>query len=246
MQELPTQGYLAGKYLDYQARYRKEMRKSDGTLLTLVREMLEQYFPGRTDIRLADIGCSTGNFLFHLRQAEPQLRLYGRDIYPEAIAACQAVPELSGIDFGIWDVREPSRERFDILVLNALLHFFKEEELCNVMANLADSLLPGGVLLAFAWLNPFEQEIHIREFSAAHPNGAILNIHSYALIARLLAKNGFEPPRFTPFQIPIDLPLSEDPGDLRTYTVQTLGGDRLHFRGAIFEPVCHVCVRKKP
>jgi len=245
VKDLLTQNYLTGDYLEYQARYRQKMRKSDEALLAMIKDMLARYFPGRSGVRLADIGCSTGNFLLHLRHAELGLTLFGRDAYPEVIDNCQATPELAGIDFGLWDVREASPERFDILVLNAMLGYFKADELANVLANLGASLVPGGLFLAFAWLNPFEQEIYITERSPSHPDGAVLNIHSYALFSRLMNANGFEPPQFTPFEIPIDLPRPTAPDDPRTYTETTLDGRRLNFRGSIFQPWCHVAARKK-
>jgi hypothetical protein len=58
-----------------------------------------------------------------------------------------------------------------------------------------------------------------------------------------LSAAGFAEPRFTPFEIGVDLP-DNGPASISTRTVTARDGRRLQFRGCLSQPWCHMAVRK--
>ena len=60
----------------------------------------------------------------------------------------------------------------------------------------------------------------------------------------MLEESGLGNASFEPFSIQIDLPRPEISGPIYTYTVRTDEGDRLQFRGTLFQPWCHLVANK--
>lgn len=129
-------------YAEYQRRYAGSMRESDRVLIDRIRELVGGALARGEQPSVLDLGCSTGNLLWHLKQALPGLRLAGGDV------------------------------------------------------------------------------------------------------AAGLERAGFAPPTFTPFRIPVDLAEPGDPADITSYTVRTGAGERLSFRGTLFQPWCHLSAQR--
>jgi SAM-dependent methyltransferase len=123
------------------------------------------------------------------------------------------------------------------------VYLFRQPEFERSLASLAKALKPGGRFLAFDWFHPYEQELAIFEKSATHPEGLLIHARPYSLVEKALAKAGFGDVAFRPFAIPIDLEQPRKPTDMRSYTVPA-DGRRLLFRGALFQPWCHLVARK--
>jgi SAM-dependent methyltransferase len=196
-------------------------------------------------LRVLDIGCSTGNLLAHLKDAFPDIRLAGGDLFHEVIERCRARPELAGVALDVMDVRAmPSDRRFDLVIANAVLYRFSASEFEACCIGIARVLDTGGWLVAWDWYHPFNVEVRIIEESKWHPSGLALHMRSYAKTRTVLTKVGFEEVRFQPFELPIDLPQPEDMASLATYTRRDENGVRLQFRGPLCQPWCHVIARK--
>jgi SAM-dependent methyltransferase len=241
-------------YIAYQGRYKVNMRESDRFLLGHIARTMPETPERRRGLRVLDIGCSTGNFLMHLRNAFPELSLTGADFAPQQVEACQADPELTGIQFSVKDMLELGEERsFDRIIANAVAVYFPPPEYEQAMRSVACAIKPGGYYFAFEWLHPFRQELQIIEWGRSHPDGLKIHFRSYAFVRAALEAAGFTDVQFHPFQIPIDLPdgptpakLDEGFEDLNTYTVRTETGERIMFRGALAQPWCHLVARRKP
>lgn len=95
-------------------------------------------------------------------------------------------------------------------------------------------------MLVFDFFHPFEQRLEIIETSKSHPCGLRLCFRPISEVTKLLTEVGFGKPNFRPFTLPIDLPRLEDNSELITYTVPTSSGERLPFRGTLFQPWCHL------
>jgi len=228
-------------YSEYQKKYASTVRESDKVLISMVRAAAGAGTPS-----LLDIGCSTGNLLLHLKRAVPSARLVGGDMAPGIIAECGANPELAGIEFVEMNMLSMDRARhYDIIVANAALMFFTEEEFTQAIVSLAGALSPGGQFLIFDLFHPFEQELAIVETSVLHPKGLQLYFRSYAAVSRAFATAGLTAPAFRAFEIPIDLPRPAAATDVTTYTESTVDGRRLNFRGSLFQPWCHVQSSKR-
>jgi hypothetical protein len=79
----------------------------------------------------------------------------------------------------------------------------------------------------------------------------MLHLRPQANTTRILEDCGFSAIRYTPFSIPIDLAPGQTAAgnregfeDLNSYTVKVESGDRLLFRGTLFQPWCHLVARK--
>jgi len=244
MSEVNTKDYLTSTYLEYQKKYLDNIRESDRLLIAEVKELALNI--NKKTCSLIDIGCSTGNFLFHLKKAFPHFDLMGGDAFGEIVENCRRNPLLTGIDFDVVNIHQtPHDKAFDFVTLNALLHLVETKDLDSVAENLSRILFPKGYLLAFSWFNPFDQEISLVETSPAHPEGAAINVHSYATITEVLEKQGFDHIVFKPFEIPIDLAGGEDKSSLSSYTRKNSEGKRQLFRGSLYQPWCFLTARKK-
>lgn len=259
--ESETREYLPERYLTsftdkynlYQQRYAEEPREGDKILIQLVRDAALPRLRAGEKVTALDIGCSTGNLLFHLRRAIPELDLVGGDLASAAIDACKADPRLYGIRFEVMDVLALPRHRFDIVVSNATTYFFGYEQYESAVESIGAALRPNGRWLSFEFLHPYEQDIHIVERSRNHPDGLDIYFRPYSIVRGILARHGFEPPEFRPFAIPIDLAKTTTDAesavgyeDLNSYTVRTGSGERLLFRGTLFQPWCHLSAVKAP
>jgi SAM-dependent methyltransferase len=232
--------YMNTTYIDYQKKYRQTMRESDKVTISLIQDNL----PRGEGLRLLDIGCHNGNLLYHLKQAMPQLQLIGGDLFQGVIDQCRADQDLIGIDFHVMDVTDLACTPVDIIVASAVLFRFDEQQHSNIWRRFFEILRPGGLVITFDLYNPFRQNIKIVEETDMHRGGLILNFWSQHLVRAQLQKIGFEDIRFQMFEIPIDLELQDSTDPLPTHTRQTSDGKRLQFRGALFQPWCHLVTRK--
>jgi len=232
--------YMNTAYMDYQKKYRQTMRESDKVTISLIQDNL----PRGESLRLLDIGCHNGNLLYHLKQAMPQLQMLGGDLFQGVIDQCRADQDLIGIDFQVMDVTDLKCPSMDIIVASAVLCRFDEQQFSNIWKRFFDLLRPGGLVVSFEWYNPFRQNLRIAEETDMHPGGLILNFWSQHLVRSQLQKIGFEDMRFQMFEIPIDLELQDPTDPFLTHTRQTSDGQRLQFRGALFQPWCHLVTRK--
>lgn len=212
-------------YIAYQARYRQAPRESDKVLIGMLAGVTGD---------VLDIGCSTGNLLFHIRREHPHLRLVGGDLSKIQIQACMQDRSLEGIRFEEMDIRSLRHAAYSAVIANATIAVLRESELDECFAGFRRILRPGGRLLIFDYMHPFAQEIHIVEKSAAFPDGIALHFKSYGLVRRLLGKCGFIRERFAPFVMPFELPFNG------YESVQTYTKNGESFRGAIYQPWCHL------
>jgi SAM-dependent methyltransferase len=220
-------------YADYQERYAGTLRESDKVLLDQVRAH------ARPGAGLLDVGCSTGNLLGHL--SGDGLELHGADLVQEIIAADRQNPALGGIEFHVADMLALDVGRtFDIVTVNAALMFFTPDELRTAITQLAGALAPGGVLIGFDFVHPFEQELEIVETSIDFPAGLRMFIRSERAMREAIADAGLVDPSFSAFEIPVALPRPDDAEDIRSWTP----APGLSFRGSLFQPWCHFTARK--
>jgi SAM-dependent methyltransferase len=222
-------------YAAYQQRYAEALRESDKVLIDLVRAHVR---PGAS---LLDVGCSTGNLLLHLSRLLPELELHGVDLVAEIIEADRSDAALAGIEFGVADMLALDLGRtFDIVTVNASLMFFTPDELRAAIAGLGAVVAPGGALIGFDFVNPFDQELELLETSAGFPDGLRMFMRSERAWSAAIADAGLADPSFSAFEIPLEIQRPDDVTDIRTWTP----APGLSFRGSLFQPWCHFTTRK--
>lgn len=233
------------KYNEYQNKYAENPRESDKVILSLIDAQLSRHQPAR-EASLLDVGCSTGNLLIHIKRRFPQLRLEGGDLAQSSLEQCRANPALSGAAFSSIDMMDIARrEAFDIITANAVTYLFTWEDYCRAMASVVESLAPGGMYISFEWLHPFvHQDIVIYETTAWVPEGIRICARPMPKVEGFLRSIGFTAVEFLPFDLPLDLPRPGYDQEVSTYTVRAQDGRNLCFRGALFQPWCHLVARK--
>lgn len=133
---------------------------------------------------------------------------------------------------------------FDLIMVNAVFYVLADPELQKALENIAAALRPGGWLIAFDLFHPREQQLLILETSQLHPEGHPLHIRPYSRLRGMSEAAGLGEVGFEAFRIPIELPEPEGLASTATFTVDTVGGDRLPMRGVINQPWCHFRARR--
>jgi cyclopropane fatty-acyl-phospholipid synthase-like methyltransferase len=230
------------RYNTYQNKHKVQIRESDKILIDQVARLAGE----SRDVRLLDIGCSTGNLLFHLKNRVQGLRLEGADLASSSIEECRRDADLAGIEFNIRDICSlPQDDPYDIIIANAVTVYFDWETYRRSMTSVFGALKPGGAYLAFEWLHRFSvQDITITETSALHPDGLKIHFRPMAKVETILRECGFSDVVFEPFEMPFDLPFPGYDADVTSYTRKDEHGARLAFRGALYQPWCHMVARK--
>lgn len=235
---------FAAGYLAYQRRYADEPRESDRVTVGIVRDELARMGRlGGGDV--LDAGCSTGNLLRHLARGLPDARLIGGDLMASHLAEAARDPELGSAEFRRLDLVDLGlTDAFDVVVANAVIYLFDDPTLEAALDSIRRALRPGGAFVAFDFVHGFRQELAIREVSDTHPGGLTLHMRSESSLRHLLANAGLSTHAVRPFRIKIDLDGGEDPADIVTRTIDATNGERMLFRGALFQPWAHVVARR--
>jgi SAM-dependent methyltransferase len=241
----PNDNEYIKSYIEYQGRYEKDARQSDMKLIELVSRVLASYSTTHRQVRLLDIGCSTGNLLSHLKNAFPTLHLGGGDLSELSIASCRNNSALNGIEFQVMDILRLGEYAscYNIVTANAILYGFADDLFEASLRNIGEALVSGGSLVAFDFFHPWEQDVELIEKSAHFPQGHPLHFRSYSTARAMLLAAGFEEPHFSPFRIGIDLP-DKGYSSIATRTTMTKSGDRIMLRGCLSQPWCHLVARK--
>jgi SAM-dependent methyltransferase len=244
-EKYPHDNEYIRSYIAYQERYAKDARDSDKKLIEFIGQLLAAHAPANRRPRVLDIGCSTGNLLIHIRRAFPGLDLTGGDLSELSIAGCKANAALAGVALEVMNILRLGERpnHYDVIITNAILYGFTDELFAASLKAINAALVPGGWLVVFDFFHPWEQDVALIEKSALFPDGHPLHFRSYATARKALSAAGFEEPRFTPFEIGVDLP-DHGPASITTRTITAKDGQRMQFRGCLSQPWCHAVVRK--
>lgn len=232
-------------YNAYQRKYSETIRESDRVIIDIVREIVSRRSAG-TPLKLLDIGCSTGNLLLHLKRLVTGLELYGGDLAQSSLELCRGNKALSGITFGEMDILDIQQaSEFDIIVANAVAVYFTWAEYEQTLRSVYRALKSNGAYIVFEWMHPYQhQDLVIYETSIGHPDGIRICYRPILKVTQVVQSAGFSDVKFLPFVIPIDLPNSGYDGEVVSYTVKDEIGERMTFRGALYQPWCHMVAYK--
>jgi cyclopropane fatty-acyl-phospholipid synthase-like methyltransferase len=225
---------LMGAYNEYQQKYASELRESDRVILDLIAAKA-----GEKYCSILDIGCSTGNLLRHIGRAFPGHSLTGGDLTESSLAeARKTAPQCKFQKMDMLAIEG----RYDIIIANAVAFSFDYGTYEKAITSVATALNPGGLYIAFEMIHPF-QDLQITE-TDVKPNDLVIYSRNEARVERILCAAGLSHVQFCPFSIPIDLPEPEDKSNLTSYTRRLDSGERLCFRGALYQPWCHMTAVK--
>lgn len=238
-----TDDNFLSDYNDYQSRYADKMRESDKVLINLIHDYIaEQKFETAPD--LLDIGCSTGNLLLHLKAMLPGVNMTGGDLALSSIEEARNNSALQGIDFQEMDIFNLPEKQYDILTVNAVVYMFDDEQYEKALKSIYNSLKDGGAAFFFDFAQPHNHELEIIEKTMSHPDGLRLSFRSYKRVQAAHKEAGFGNLDIRPFILPIDLPRPDINGEVISYTIKDEDQKRMAFRGALYQPWCHMIARK--
>jgi SAM-dependent methyltransferase len=237
--------YIASQeYRDYYQRYFSQIRESDRVLIEMIRDRFSARLQQGESLKLIDIGCGSGQLLYHLKHQLPHLALTGADAYPAVVEQCRQNKDLAGITFVDADLMELRlSEKYDIVVVNAVLFLFDAPRYEQAVSNISALLAPGGCFFSFDFAHEYDQELIIQEKSASHPDGMYLHFYPRTFIEACFLRQGLGNFSLKPFSILVDL-VPENPADNVSRTVKLESGERLIFRGTLFTPWCHLSAQK--
>jgi SAM-dependent methyltransferase len=230
-------------YNDYQQKYALVPRESDKVIMELVGEYVSKRDVGRS-VDLLDIGCSTGNLLLHLKRMFPAVVLEGGDLAESSLEICRANAALAGIKFTEMDIMTLPKQRYDLIVVNAVFYMFDEKQYEDSLTSVAASLRPGGSAIIYDFAHVFGQDIEILEKTSSHPDGLRICFRPMSKISACASRAGFSSVDFRPFELPIDLPRSPNNNEIITYTRISEDRERMAFRGTLYQPWCHMIAHK--
>ena len=239
-QIIATTKYMVKDYVNYQKKYRMNPRESDKIMISLLHEHVADI----KDKVLLDIGCHNGNLLYFIKHQFPGLRLKGGDLFQEVLDRNVTDLDLEGIEFEIMDVIDLQCTPVDIIVINAVLFRFGDHQYMQAWESIYRTLNPGGYVFVFDLINPFSQLLRIVEETTEHPEGLMLHFRPQKAVYDLMRTIGYDAINFYPFQIPIDLPIVDSKSAHVSYTKSLSTGERLLFRGALYQPWCHMVAEK--
>ena len=191
----------------------KEMFKHIDSLVTTKR------VGGST--RWLDVGCATGEFLFYLEKTHPIVSCTGIDISEPMIEkARRNIPNHEFICGDLFDLPSSQKKLYDIVTCTGVLQIFDELEI--PIANLVETVRPGGILIVTGIFNNHDVDVRMRHrrngrrgtwesgwnlYSTSTFESYLNNIHNIAKY------------EWHEFRMPFKLPEGPDP--MRTWTIQT-------------------------
>lgn len=227
-------------YIDYMDRYYGNPRESDKKIAAILKRLMVENDLDPAAVSLLDVGCMTGNLAFHLKREFPGMTLTASDISAHAIESCRKRPELRDVEFKVIDILDPEENgTYDFVVASVSFFEFDEDDFERAVRNTAALVRSGGWFILFDLIHEFEQYVAIREKAELKKNLSIY-LRPLSDVSRCFERAGFGNIHADPFRMPFDLANSADPKNIDSYTVTMRGGERLCFRGALYQPWCHL------
>ena len=186
-----------------------------------------------TPLDILDVGCATGELLFHLAYAlGPNHKYSGVDVSSAMLTAAKTM--VPAADFSELDISVDTGNlgpAYDVVICYGVLGIF--DDVTVPLRNLLKLCKPGGVVMAFSDLNDSNIDLisryrRVGEANAPWETG--WNIFSKKTIESIVL-NAAPKCRinYIDFEMPFDIPMNNDP--MRNWTVK-IDGRRLCTNGA--------------
>jgi SAM-dependent methyltransferase len=178
-------------------------------------------------VRVLDVGCAAGEFLYYLRSLYPNAALTGTDVTPEFLAkARQAVPDAEFVLSDIYSGANLPGGSFDVVFMSGVNVLFAEYEpwLRNLVSLTRHSAYVFGIF------NPDDLDVR----ATVQRSGDNGSATGWNLISRksigLYLDSIRVPHRFLEWELPLAIPRSHD-DPIRSWTMETSEGSFLAING---------------
>ena len=245
--EAPFGGDLA----QYHAHYRRHPRERDKAGLRILEDIREE-FSGT--VRIVDIGAGWGSYAYHIRNEIRDCEVSAIELDEACIQSYKTEPDLKGINAIFADIMAAQvTESWDIASTVAVTCVYPQAQFEQMISAISGLISPGGYYIGWEMIHGVDQELEIKETHADISD--ILCIRSTKNVSTVFEGAGFSAIRFIPFEMPFDMEPVKSAvkwsgkatdirmAHLKSHTIKTDNG-RLSFRGAMYQPWCHVIAQK--
>lgn len=193
----------------------------------------------KDNFSLLDLGCSRGEFLFHIQNDIPNhSKLVGLDYSEELIKKAKEQDFLSDIEFKVGDAQDFELERkFDFIVCSGTVGYF--DSLDNLFKMLKKHLNKGGVALVAHLFNEFDIDVQVKYRNNKYFNQfeGGWNIHSINTAKSSLNQSKLQLKDTHKFQLSFDDKPKKDPA--RSWTSYVDGEKKfINGLGQVYDLIC--------
>lgn len=180
-------------------------------------------------IKICDVGCATGDFLYYLSNSKKNLELYGIDVRKDLLL--KARKEVQNCNFilgDISDLKTLPKMKFDIAYMTGVHTIFDDYE--KIFNNFLKLIKPKGYGYVFGIFNTYDVDAIIRIRTAKNNQWESgWNLFSKSSISKFLKEKKIQH-KFFDWKINIDIPKHKnDP--LRSWTFKNEKKSRLIING---------------
>ena len=171
---------------------------------------------------ICDFGCAAGEFLYYLKQKQPNSSFLGTDIRMDLIRKAQKIlPDIKFLKKSVLNKKSFSKNSFHKSFLIGVHPIFDEFEKC--FSNLIYWTKPSGKVFICEMFNPYPVDVLIKYRNSSMYNKGYYesgwNIFSEKSVSNFLKKNkSIKKFKFDEFIMPFDLKPQADP--VRSWTFQ--------------------------
>jgi len=217
----------------------RELKHHERALIDLISARVGDQENNKTFL---DVGCADGLFLSHVQDRYPQWRLEGLEANEELIERGTKSEIASQIVLHHGDAYDFVPDNaYDVIAASGILAVFDDP--LSVLERWISWLKPGGRMFVYSIFNVQDIDTRVYFRNNFLPNGWETGLTGFSVQStqRHLEQLGVEF-EFIPFDLPVDLPKSENP--IRSYTVRTEDGRRLVIAGNILCEFHHLVISK--
>ena len=170
-----------------------------------------------------DLGCSTGEFLYYLKNNIKHEQLVGIDYSEQLINEAKKFNGLNGVKFQVDSADDFNlNSKFDIIVMSGVLSYFNN--ISKVFECMKNHLKPNGKIILFGFFNEYDVDLLVKyrnnKYFETFEQG--WNIHSINTISRELKKLQLEIVNQKIFNLSFKSKKQEDP--CRAWNIETEEG----------------------
>ena len=194
----------------------------------LVKSEIDKDFSGNLDggVKILDIGCETGSFLYYLRSCYPDVHLYGMDVMKKLLDRLNEDGAEYGISTYLGDISDKATlpdGKFQIITMLGVMSIF--DDFKPVMDNMMSMLDEKGTAYIFGIFNPENLDVLIKSKNSEQGDDhweSGWNYFSRKSVEDYCGQSGWDF-EFIPFEMPFAIEKhADDP--LRSWTEEMANG----------------------
>jgi ubiquinone/menaquinone biosynthesis C-methylase UbiE len=217
------------KKMSYKIYFNKNGKINTKESFKFIVEKASEFINSIPNPSVLDIGCATGDLVYYLSKMFPQAKCVGLDVRNDLLeSARKEVPNIKFILSDILNKNSLPDEKFDVIFMIGVHPIF--DDVFHVFDNIISMLKENGRAYIFSIFNDSDIDtlVKVKDSSVEGPWKVGWNLFSKKSVKDYL-KNKDLPCEFIDWEIPIDIPKTDDP--LRSWTFKDEHGKRMVING---------------